>query len=120
MIYARPNFTWKELECRCGCGARHISIAALDKLQLMRELWGAPLQINCAARCPTHNARVGGAPLSRHRSTESVAACAFDIHIGDYDKAALIALAERVGFGGIGVNYQTFLHVDDRGYRARW
>lgn len=116
---ASKNFSWRELECHCGCGTRNISPGALAKLQALRDLVG-PLVINCAARCPLHNARVGGAPRSQHRSTLTIQSTAFDIAIKQHDKARLIAAAERVGFGGIGINYKTFVHVDDRGSRARW
>lgn len=118
-IYATPHFKWAELSCKCGCGTRNISPRALAKLQALRELAG-PLVILSAARCPIYNARVGGAPLSQHRSTPTVGSCAFDIALGNYDKTHLIKLAVQVGFGGIGGNYATFLHVDDRGVRARW
>ena len=118
-MYARKNFTWDELECRCGCGTAYITATALDKLQALRDLVG-PLIINSAARCEYHNEAEGGAPNSYHLSTGDEPSCAFDISLKGHDKQRLIEAAERVGFGGMGVNYSTFLHVDDRGYYARW
>lgn len=117
---ATRNFTWRELECRCGCGTRFIDSSALLKLQALREHMSRPLIINSAARCPLHNARIGGAPLSQHRSTNLRPSTAFDISLRGHDKQSLIFAAEAVGFGGIGTSYNTFLHVDDRGYVARW
>ncbi|MEQ8346896.1 MAG: D-Ala-D-Ala carboxypeptidase family metallohydrolase [Sneathiellaceae bacterium] len=129
-LYARPHFRWDELRCR-GCdgscpysqGGRPIANpteAALDKLEALRRAVAVPLQVNSASRCPLHNARVGGAPLSQHRATGRVQSTAFDILLGGVPKAVLVAAAASVGFGGIGINYRSFVHVDDRGRRARW
>lgn len=117
---ASENFLWSELQCKCGCGVKNISPQAIEKLQLMREIVGRPMTINCAARCPLHNVRVGGAPRSQHRCTENIQSTAFDISLHGHDKDRLIRAAERVGFGGIGSNYRTFIHVDDRKGIARW
>lgn len=128
--YARPHFRWDELRCR-GCdGSCTYSVGgkplanptdrALDKLEALRGLMG-PLHLNSASRCPLHNARVGGAPLSQHRATQTIQSTAFDIMLRPgLDKWELIRAAEEVGFGGIGVNYRSFVHVDDRGHKARW
>lgn len=119
-MYARKNFKWAELECKCGCGTAYISASALDKLQALRDLLGKPLRLNSAARCVDHNRAEGGKDNSFHISSDDQQSCAFDIDLEGHDKRALIAAAERVGFLGIGVNYATFVHVDDRGYYARW
>lgn len=117
---ASKNFTWAELRCRCGCGRRNISPRAIKKLQKLRDALG-PLKINSAARCPRHNARVGGSPRSQHRSTEFIPSTAFDISLhGLHGKEDIIRAAEEVGFKGIGINYNTFVHVDDRNKKARW
>lgn len=118
--YASPHFKWSEFACRCGCGCTYVSQDAIDKLEEFRVLLGAPVRINSACRCPIHNAKVGGAPLSQHRATKERPSTAFDIAIGNHDKQDIIDLAERVGFQGIGTRYKTFVHVDDRPNRARW
>ena len=118
--YASPHFKWSEFACRCGCGCTYVSQDAIDKLEELRVLLGAPIRINSACRCPIHNAKVGGAPLSQHRSTKRSPSTAFDIALGSHDKQDIISLAERVGFKGIGLNYKTFVHVDDRPNKARW
>lgn len=117
---ATPHFLWSELECKCGCGASFVSQSALDKLELLRVLLGKPIYLNSVCRCPLHNARVGGAALSKHRSTKERPTTAFDISLRRQDKDEIIRLAEKVGFKGIGINYKTFVHVDDRPRRARW
>lgn len=117
---ASKNFLWSEFQCKCGCGTKNVSPRAIRKLQLVRDIVGKPLVINCAARCPLHNARVGGAPRSQHRSTLNIQATAFDISLIGHDKAELIKAAKLAGFGGIGSSYYTFLHLDDREGIARW
>ena len=65
------------------------------------------------SRDPVHNARVGGAPLSRHKLGD-----AFDVALAGHDREALRAAARAAGFRGFG-HYRTFLHVD-LGPRREW
>ena len=92
----------------------------MAKLNKLRELIGKPIYLSSACRCPTHNVRVGGKPLSQHRSTEFRPSTAFDITLKGAGKSEVIAAAIEAGFGGIGVNYRSFVHADDRGRKARW
>jgi len=116
-----PHFSRKELACRCGCGTCYITRRALDKLERFREILDCPVIINSACRCPTHNRRVGGAPLSRHRSTRNRPSTAFDIRITKkLNKQRIIEAAKRAGFKGLGIRYRTFVHIDDRDRIARW
>ena len=107
-----PHFTPQEIACR-GDGSLMVVPAFLNLLETLREKLG-PLHVNCAYRSALHNARVGGAPLSQHKF-----GTAADIAIGAIDKADLIAAAVAVGFTGLGVNYQTFVHIDT-GPRRQW
>lgn len=97
-----------------GNGSIIVDENALDKLQAMRDLVGKPFRITSAYRDPFHNAKVGGSPLSMHKTGK-----AFDISLGGHDKQGLIAAAKSVGFTGLGVNYKTFLHVDT-GRKRTW
>lgn len=128
--YATPHFKWSELECKGDCAGcsyaidaggpvRYIQVEALARLEALRVELNQPLIVNSAARCPRHNASVGGAPRSQHRSTEDSPSTAFDIRL-TLPKEELIAAAERCGFKGIGANYKTFVHIDNRSRRARW
>lgn len=116
---ARPNFAWAELRCKCGCGAQWISPGALDKLQALRDRIGKPVVVHSAARCPAYNRRVGGAPQSQHISVASKPSRAFDVSVAGMTPADVARIAAEVGFDGIGL-YDTFTHMDDRGYPARW
>lgn len=93
---------------------------SISKLQRLRDILGKPIKINSACRCPLHNARVGGVTNSTHRSTQYHPACAFDISLHGHDKATVITAAEQAGFKAIGINYNTFVHVDDRSRFTRW
>lgn len=100
------NFRPAEIACR-GDGSIRLVPAALDRLQALRGAVDRPLRINSAYRSPLHNARVGGAPKSRHKIGD-----AFDISLNNIpDRDALRRAAEAVGFSGFGL-YRTFLHVD--------
>ena len=120
---ARPNFTWTELECKCGCGTSHIDNEALDALQQLRDMLGVPLRINSAARCPTHNKRIGGKTHSKHISYTAdwglVESTAFDISLDSIDREYLVSKAKECGFNGIG-RYTNFVHVDIRTVPAEW
>ncbi len=100
-----PDFAPGELACR-GDGSLLLAPAALDRLQALRSGLGRPLVLTSAYRSPLHNARVGGAPKSRHKEGD-----AFDISLHNLDREALRRAAEAVGFTGFG-HYRTFLHVD--------
>jgi uncharacterized protein YcbK (DUF882 family) len=100
-----PNFTPKELSCHC-CGEFFLDPAAFDALQELRSALRKSIHLNSAHRCPFHNAKVGGAPLSMHKMK-----VAFDISVRGHLLNALLGAARMVGFKGFGF-YETFLHVD--------
>ncbi len=112
------NWPWEhfkpwELASR-GDGSVCTIRSAGDMLERLRELIGKPLFITSAYRDPIHNARVGGAPLSRHKAGD-----AFDIALSGLNRCELAEAAAEVGFTGMG-KYQTFLHIDTRPGHALW
>ena len=108
-----PNFMPVELASH-GDGSLLVDEHALDCLQQMRRIIGRPLVINSAYRDPIHNAKVGGAALSMHKFGK-----AFDVSLRGHNKWTLIQAAEQAGFTGMGINYNSFLHVDT-GRKRRW
>lgn len=85
-------------------------------LDNLREHFGKPILVNCGYRSPEHNAKVGGVKNSFH-----VQGLAADIRPKDLnDLAQLQSIADSKNpNGGVGF-YDTFVHVDARGKRARW
>lgn len=98
-------FSPRELACR-GTGRLIIVPEFVANLDLLRERYGDSLHVLSGYRTPYHNARVGGAPLSRHLRAD-----AGDISIVDRDRHRLKDLAKEIGFTGFG-HYRTFLHMD--------
>ncbi len=107
-----PNFSARELACPC-CGELCVVPRALDAVQRLRTAMAAPLLIDSGHRCALHNARVGGAPLSQHKSL------AFDVALAAHDPMALHAQARAAGFTGFGYA-NSFLHLDTRARPAHW
>ena len=116
MYIAEPGkyFAVKEMACKCGCGKVMFDVGLRDKLDALRELVGKAVYISSGYRCPEHNAHVGGVHNSYH--TRGIAA---DIYAKGIPPRALAKMAEEIGFDGIGI-YKSFVHVDVRGYKARW
>ncbi|MFA6470480.1 MAG: D-Ala-D-Ala carboxypeptidase family metallohydrolase [Candidatus Latescibacterota bacterium] len=116
--YATEHFLYSDFVCPC-CDAVKIIPAFYRHtamLEHMRVQLGFPIIINSGYRCTKHNSEVGGAAHSWHLLF------ATDIRPGDNDPEklrALAALAEEMGFGGIG-RYDTFIHLDLRPERSRW
>jgi uncharacterized protein YcbK (DUF882 family) len=106
------HFTPRELACR-GDGEILVVPDAIDKLETMRVLMQAPLNINSAYRSPSYNESIGGSKNSMHMK-----GIAFDIAIGDHHVGDLIKNAMLAGFTGIGI-YKTFVHVDT-GRKRHW
>lgn len=99
------NFRKEDVQCKC-CGALVDNADALKKLDKVLALLEG-IRINCGYRCPTHNAKVGGAPLSQHKL-----GTAFDLSTrGKHKSEDVVAAAKAAGFTGFGI-YKTFVHVD--------
>ena len=112
-----PNFTPRELACRCGgrfcAGAYWHDPDFLDALEALRAAIGRPLVVNSGHRCEGWNAAVGGAAQSMHLTI------AVDLALAGHDRFALLNAAERLGFTGVGFG-KSFIHLDRRAVPARW
>lgn len=58
-------FVEAEFECKCGCG-HNVKPILIDTLDVIRAELGCAIIITSGARCPAHNAAVGGVPDSYH------------------------------------------------------
>jgi len=108
-----PSETWPceffspfEIACK-ATGEILVNVQALQALDKFRKEIGVPFSPNSAYRSAYHNARVGGAPFSQHRLGS-----AFDIPLAIGTKKEIIRVAKVVGFKGLGINYNTFVHID--------
>lgn len=129
-IYTSSNFAWGEATKNCTryvqdliidgiliCTAEQIEnniIETAKKLDRIREIFGSkPLYVNSWYR-PSHiNFRVGGSKHSRHQHGDAVDICS------KYFNSQQIAYMLRDHPGGLG-KYHSFVHIDWRGYKARW
>ena len=129
-IYPNSNFTWGEATRNCTrqpydliidgvllCSAVSIEaniINTAKKLDEIRAVLGnRPLWVNSWYRPPIINRRVGGSKHSRHQHGDAV-----DIR-SDYFLPRHIFGKLRKHQGGLSC-YKTFVHIDWRGYKARW
>jgi len=86
------------------------------KLERLRYLLGnKPIVINSGYRTVAHNKFVNGSKNSQHLYGRAV-----DIAVKDVKPSEVYRVADRLfAKGGVG-KYNTFTHVDTRGYRARF
>ena len=97
------HFDSSEFACKCGCGGLHNG-ADIN-----------PLVLSCGYRCPAHNAEVGGVSNSQHiYGTAADVQCPDGVMLQTLYDAAVTAGADGIGIYSWGV------HVDVRGYPARW
>lgn len=115
-IKISPNFTLHEFQCKDGSQLVKLDERLLVLLQTLRDKVQKPIIVHSGYRTPTYNKKVGGSPKSQHM--EGTAA---DISITGMKPAEIAKIAEEVGFDGIGIyTKQGFVHVDTRGFKARW
>lgn len=118
------NFTIQEFGSKDGAPfPDHVLVNVrllATNLQVLRDELGVPIRINSGYRSPAHNRKVGGAKNSQH-----LRGAAADIVVPGYTPVQVAAAIERLIDegkmleGGLST-YNTFVHYDVRGGRARW
>jgi uncharacterized protein YcbK (DUF882 family) len=114
------HFLQSEFVCKCGCGLDTPDAKLIDALNELRDLVGRPITITGPLRCNEHNAATPGAsPDSRHTTPycDAVDIRIKGMSVSQMARAALMIPA--FASGGIGL-YINRIHVDTRGYSARW
>lgn len=104
-----PNFKYREFDCKCGCSTTKHNTELSNKLQILRDYVKKPIIITSPYRCPTHNSKVGGARQSRHMDGNAA-----DFIIENMDVWEIGKICESIGFNGIGVYDDGYVHVDVR------
>ena len=110
-----------KLRCSC-CGTGQVSIATFILLETVREHFKAAVSIHSGPRCAKHNKEVGGAKNSEHLIREDDDVDAVDIVVEGVTPHEVYMYLKALPYAsllGIG-KYKTFVHVDTRGYAARW
>lgn len=119
------NFWLSEFACNDGTEVPEHLIPNVqllaNSLQALRDVIHEPIHINSAYRHEEYNRAIGGSKRSQH-----LLAKAADIRVGEgftpniiYDLIEEMIKTGEMAQGGIGL-YETFVHYDVRGYKARW
>ncbi len=111
------NFVLSEFACKCGCNQTIIDNELILLLQAFRLYLNRRYKrnvrifITSAYRCETHNANVGGSPVSQHKEGKAV-----DITTPDITFAELRAGIETFKTFPTILIYpeRNFIHVDTR------
>lgn len=106
------HFKPEEFHCRC-CGTEQMDMGFVLRLDALRHDYAKALRVTSGYRCPVHNARISTTGANGPHTTGKAA----DLAISGRDAYALVRLAMRHGFTGIGVSQkgphgQRFLHLD--------
>lgn len=103
------NFKVREFRCKDGSDRILVDAGFVkDKLQAIRDHFGAPITINSAYRTEAYNKKVGGAAKSHHLFGR-----AFDIVVKGRTPEEVAQYAQSLGINGIGL-YSGFVHADNR------
>lgn len=85
----------------------------MERVETLRLLYGKPLVVTSAARCPEYNAKVSGTGRIGPHTTGR----AIDFGVSRADAHKLLSLAFSMPhFTGVGVNQKgdkRFIHLDD-------
>lgn len=118
------NFDKSEFDSGCGSEMPSNVLANVvrlaSNLQTLRDYLKSPIRINSAYRSEAWNKKSGGVKNSQH-----IKGKAADISMGDYAPSQIYEAIElliskgEITEGGLGL-YNTFVHYDIRGEKARW
>lgn len=109
-------FDRDEFECGCGCGYDTVDSELLDVLEDVRVRFDAPVIINSACRCTTHNDYVGGKPSSQHLKGRAADIAVKGVDPTEVYQYLSMKYPNEYGLG----KYKTFTHIDTRNFKARW
>ncbi len=109
------SFSKHELVCK-HCGKEGVNPLALERLQVLRDLWGKPIILSSAYRCPNHLKEI-----KKEKPGQHTKGWAFDIKATPAEQVELLILAKSLGFKGFGF-HKTFLHIDlrEQEYVSAW
>jgi len=100
------HFTKEEFSCKCGCGANEVKTDLINRLEIVRQMYGKPMRINSGHRCEQANRAAGSRSSSSHVIGEAA-----DIGCtNSKDRDELVGYL-RTQFQRMGI-HKLFIHVD--------
>jgi uncharacterized protein YcbK (DUF882 family) len=119
------RFLWRDAVIRMNHESIPTSQVAVDNiikaatfLEEVEDFLGQPVEVRSWYRSPEHNARVGGSSNSRHLAGDAVAITVGGMSVEEAYEKLDPWWGDR---GGLAANIRTnTVHIDGRGYRARW
>lgn len=101
-----------------------MSVGVLIFLEHIRSHFKAPVVIHSSARCKDYNTKVGGSKNSEHLIRDGEDVDAVDFHVEGISTKELHLYVKGLPYANLlGIGYYPkdgFVHVDLRGYAARW
>ncbi len=119
LVSVGRDFSSTDFDCRCSrpdCTVTLIDLELVAGLDDLADIF-AKVRVNSGYRCPAHNKEVGGVPDSQHPLGKAADVSSLFATPQDIANAA-----ERIKCfrdGGVGL-YSKFVHLDNRGHKARW
>lgn len=120
-------FKIADFKCRCGKCDLPDGMPTDELVRTLveiREHYDAPITIKSGYRCPTHNKAVGGASKSRHTHGDAVDFVVKGVATKEVFKHVLQTYNNKPYGIALSINkndeYRGFIHLDTRGYKARW
>jgi zinc D-Ala-D-Ala carboxypeptidase len=120
-IALSEDFRSDEFDCKClysDCEVTYIDEEHVEGLQKIRGLLHRSIVVISGFRCTKHNKDEDGKPGSLHLIGKASDIIASPKHSSDQLKRLAHSIA-IFNNGGIGYS-KDFLHLDSRGYAARW
>jgi uncharacterized protein YcbK (DUF882 family) len=109
------HFRRSEFSCTDGCGFKAVDVQLLELLEKIRDHFGSkPVTITSGCRCLKHNHDIGSLDTSQH-----VRGIACDFRIKGIEPQLIYDYINDWHDGGLGI-YNSWIHLDVRGKRARW
>lgn len=115
-----PHFSRREFTCKCGCNTNIVAAELVNKLEKVYEYLSetadgvTAIIVTSGCRCKKHSVNVGGKMNDAH--TKGIAADVYAVKKDGtrWGAFSLAAVAEKIGFSGIGVIDNTAVHMDIR------
>lgn len=119
------HFDAREFRCKCGkCNYLEADELLIDRLERVIDYLSRCergfkyLIITSGCRCPSHSVAVGGSANDAHTLCIAADWYVIDERGERYPSEQLAAVAELIGFGGIGIIDNTTIHTDNRDCRS--